>query len=111
MYAKHRALHVRLSARFSSDTIEKWEQVVQNWECKPTLRKNNPFVEPTSSMFSYLILARLYLLILFVGSTLTQVKLELAKEEMEDAKWGITPLHDVSPNAFLTIGFDLEEQQ
>jgi hypothetical protein len=42
---------------------------------------------------------------------LAQVKLELSKEEMEDAKQGIMPIHDVSPNVFLAIGLELEDQQ
>jgi hypothetical protein len=32
-------------------------------------------------------------------------------EELADAKRGILPLHDVSPNVFLTVGLELEEQQ
>jgi hypothetical protein len=42
---------------------------------------------------------------------MTQVKTELTLEELSDAKQGILPLHDMSPNTFLSIGFELEEQQ
>jgi hypothetical protein len=42
---------------------------------------------------------------------MAQVKLELNLEELADTKQGILPLHNVSPNVFLTIGLELEEQQ
>lgn len=40
-----------------------------------------------------------------------EVKLELAKEEAVDAAHGVWHTHDVSPTKFLSVGFDLEEQQ
>jgi hypothetical protein len=40
-----------------------------------------------------------------------EVQLELAKEEAEEVKCGEFPPHDVSPNTFLAIGLELEEQQ
>jgi hypothetical protein len=48
---------------------------------------------------------------LLVGSTTAEVRLELAKEEAEEAKRGEFPPHDVSPNMFLAVGLELEEQQ
>jgi hypothetical protein len=41
---------------------------------------------------------------------MAEVRLELAKEELESAKWG-TPTHGTSPNIFLQVGLELEEQQ
>jgi hypothetical protein len=43
--------------------------------------------------------------------TMAQVRRELAEEELEKAKQGPAPLHDVSPNMFLQVGLELEEQQ
>jgi hypothetical protein len=54
---------------------------------------------------------RVYCLLFVIGSTLADVKLELSLEELADAKRGVLPLHDVSPNTFLSVGFELEEQQ
>jgi hypothetical protein len=45
------------------------------------------------------------------ASTLAQVRLELAEEELENSKKGMTPIHDVSPNIFLQTGLELEEHQ
>jgi len=42
---------------------------------------------------------------------MAQVRLELAGEELDKASKGTLPLHDVSPNNFLRIGLELEEQQ
>jgi len=42
---------------------------------------------------------------------MTDVKLELAKEEEADAGRGIIRSHETSPSTFLTVGLDLEEQQ
>lgn len=46
-----------------------------------------------------------------LGSSMADVKLELNLEELSDAKRGVLPLHDVSPNTFLSVGLELEEQQ
>jgi hypothetical protein len=45
------------------------------------------------------------------GTTTTEVRLELANEENEDAVRGRETLHEVSAGKWLTIGLDLEEQQ
>lgn len=44
-----------------------------------------------------------------VVTTLADIRLELAQQEMADATSGLA--HEVTPSAFLTLGFDLEEQQ
>jgi hypothetical protein len=42
---------------------------------------------------------------------MAEVRLELAKEEMKEAEGGHMQLHETSPNVFLQIGMELEEQQ
>ena len=42
---------------------------------------------------------------------MTDVKLELAKEEEADAGRGVIRSHEVSAGTFLTVGLELEEQQ
>jgi hypothetical protein len=39
------------------------------------------------------------------------VRLQFVKEEAENEKQGILPIHNVSPSAFILAGLDLEEQQ
>jgi hypothetical protein len=45
------------------------------------------------------------------GSSMADVRLELAKEEVEEAEGGRIQLHETSPNIFLQIGLELEDQQ
>jgi hypothetical protein len=45
------------------------------------------------------------------GSSMAEVRLELAKEEMEEAEGGHMQLHETSANIFLQIGLELEDQQ
>jgi hypothetical protein len=49
MGAKAQALHTRTTARFSPDTIEKWDQMVREWEDNP--KKPNPFAETEIGKF------------------------------------------------------------
>ena len=42
---------------------------------------------------------------------MAQVRRELAEEELDRAKQGFAPVHDVLPNMFLQVGLELEEQQ
>ena len=46
-----------------------------------------------------------------VACTLQEVKLDLAKEEAEERGRGDLQVHDTSPNSFLYIGLEIEEQQ
>jgi hypothetical protein len=45
------------------------------------------------------------------GCSVAEVKLELNREEMEDAKNGVLPMHEVSPVSFLVTGLELEDLQ
>ena len=46
-----------------------------------------------------------------IGSTLQDVRLELAKEEATQAALGRRPRHRVSMATFLMTGFELEDSQ
>lgn len=46
-----------------------------------------------------------------VGTSLADVKLELAREEAEMARRGGQHAHEVTASRFIQMGFDLEEQQ
>jgi hypothetical protein len=47
----------------------------------------------------------------FSGTTIAQVHKELALEEVDEARRGVIHLHDTTPNTFLKVGLELEEQQ
>jgi hypothetical protein len=47
----------------------------------------------------------------YQGTSMADVRLELAKEEMKEAEGGHLQLHDTSSNTFLLVGLELEEQQ
>ena len=59
-------------------------------------------------MFS---LSCLFVNTVFVVETGADIKLELAKEEQEDAQQGVLSAHKILPSLFITQGFDLEECQ
>lgn len=48
---------------------------------------------------------------LLTETTLQEIRLELAKEDANEAAQGIYPPHKTSLTSFLTKGFDLEDQQ
>jgi hypothetical protein len=108
MRAKHEALFNRVHARFAPAVTQKWEEMVLAWDDDMT--KPNPYAEPhigertTSGAVAHVN-------VICPGSTQAQVNKELAQEETEDARRGDIQVHEVSPNTFLRVGFELEEQQ
>jgi len=42
---------------------------------------------------------------------MAHVRLKLAQEELEEAEAGVEPIHEISANAFIQVGLELEEQQ
>ncbi|KIM80240.1 hypothetical protein PILCRDRAFT_9784 [Piloderma croceum F 1598] len=91
MHKKHSEAFEKFSTTFPADVVAKWDQMVDEWDNNKS--KPNPYEEPIA------------------GTTMTDVKLELAKEEEADAGRGIIRSHETSPSTFLTVGLDLEEQQ
>ncbi|KAH9974339.1 hypothetical protein BGW80DRAFT_1130440, partial [Lactifluus volemus] len=91
MRAKHEALFVKFSERFSQVQITQWTRVIELWEEDP--RSTNPYDEPDAS------------------TSLKEVMLELAKEDLDSAIEGDRPISDVSANVFLKMALELEEQQ
>ncbi|KAH9977013.1 hypothetical protein BGW80DRAFT_1249823 [Lactifluus volemus] len=91
MRAKHKALFVKFSERFSQVQITQWMRVIELWEEDP--RSTNPYDEPDAL------------------TSLKEVMLELAKEDLDSAIEGDRPISDVSANVFLKMALELEEQQ
>ena len=47
----------------------------------------------------------------FIGSKVSEVRLQLTKEEAAEAEKGITAPHRVSASVFVRMGLELEDQQ
>lgn len=85
--------------------------MVQVWNADPK-NSPNPYEEPTSGAHFYFVLNLSPAhRIIHSGTTLADVKRELNKEEDEEMKNGVLPLHQVSSVQFLTTGLEIEEQQ
>ncbi|KIJ99026.1 hypothetical protein K443DRAFT_8698 [Laccaria amethystina LaAM-08-1] len=91
MSAKQTDVFDKLSATFAPETVKKWEAMVVAWNANPMAP--NPYKEPKS------------------GTTLQDVRLQLAREEAAQVATGNAPRHKISLPAFLIIGFELEETQ
>jgi hypothetical protein len=46
-----------------------------------------------------------------LGLTESEVRLQFAQEEEEEAKQGLPALHEVTPSSFVAAGLELEDQQ
>ncbi|KAH7904426.1 hypothetical protein BJ138DRAFT_1106840 [Hygrophoropsis aurantiaca] len=91
MEAKHQDLFEKLSATFPPALVTKWEESVTTWEANP--KAPNPYEEPVS------------------GTTLVDVRLELANEEATQAAMGVLTPHETTSSSWLIAGLDLEDQQ
>ena len=110
MSAKQKEVFNQLSATFSTQTIKKWEAMVETWEVNP--QAPNPYKEPESGeLFFLCTFYSIVYLICVVETTLHDVRLELAKEEAAQVALGNMPCHKISMSAFLIIGFELEDSQ
>jgi hypothetical protein len=91
MQKKQRKAFVKFNATFPSDVVRKWEKMVVEWDADR--KKKNPYEEPVA------------------GTSVAEVRLELAKEEADDVQRGNQSIHHISASRWLTMGLDLEEQQ
>lgn len=107
MRTKHQGAFIQFNATFPPAVVEKWDEMVVEWDKNKSAK--NPYDEPVAgtpyvsriSVITYHV----------IGTTMTEVRLELANEENEDAARGKETLHDVSPARWLIMALDLEEQQ
>ncbi|KAH7917878.1 hypothetical protein BV22DRAFT_1025551, partial [Leucogyrophana mollusca] len=91
MEAKHQDLFEKLTSTFAPALVAKWEESVTRWEADP--KAPNPYEEPLS------------------GTTLVDVRLELANEEAAEAARGVITPHETTSSSWLIAGLDLEDQQ
>ena len=109
MHKKHREAFNQFSDTFSEATVKEFERQVTAWQKDQT--KPNPYEEPVAGKSLLLYVIGVRHIFRYLGTTLSQVKLELAQEEAADAARGIVHAHDVSVGTFLSTAFDIEEQQ
>jgi hypothetical protein len=107
MRAKQNALFSKF--KFAPAVIEEWEKMVTDWDNDHD--NANPYAEPETGESCRSNPFREINHKYNIGTTIAQVNKELALEEVEEARRGVIYLHDVSPNAFLRVGLELEEQQ
>ncbi|KAN0118878.1 hypothetical protein V8E52_004650 [Russula decolorans] len=84
--------HDEFTAIFPSDTIRKWQNMVEDWNANR--KAPNPYVEPVAS------------------TSIASLRLEIAKEEAASTETtGADQPHDMTPSLLIQNGLDLEEQQ
>ncbi|KAI0671900.1 hypothetical protein C8Q78DRAFT_972892, partial [Trametes maxima] len=88
MGLKQRALFDEFSSTFPPDTIKEWTRLLELWCASPNAVPD-PFEEPQPS----------------------KVRLELAREDADPTTTRHLPQLDMSPNVFIQVGLELEEQQ
>jgi hypothetical protein len=108
MQTKHRSAFTQFNATFPPAVVDKWEKMVAEWDADKS--KKNPYEEPLVGEL-HICCYGYHLSIIYVGTTMAEVRLELANEEDADAARGNESLHDISAGKWLSIGLDIEEQQ
>ncbi len=107
MRKKHQEAFTLLSSSFLSSTIDKWLKMVKEWE--DDRMKLNPYTEPVNSKPKLIDVVNISDVLL--ATTIQDIRLELAKEDANDATNGINFLHETTVTTFLTKGLELEGQQ
>ena len=105
---KHQLLFQQFSATFQPETIQYWQKMITTWKSDHT--QPNPYIEPVSCEPTFFSASNVYS-VLYIVTTLQDVRLELAKEDLALAAQGAISPHKTSLTSFLTIGLELEEQQ
>ncbi|GBE78058.1 hypothetical protein SCP_0109400 [Sparassis crispa] len=92
MTGKQKVIAEKFTSTFSPATIEKWRQMVAEWDLDKT--KPDPYAEPSAS------------------TMMAMIQLKLAEEEVIEAMHGEPQLHDkLTVSAFVRLGLELEERQ
>jgi hypothetical protein len=107
MRTKHQGAFIKFNGTFLPAIIEKWEKMVVEWDKNKSAK--NPYEESVAGAPYVCFMS--VVTYQAIGTTMTEVRLELANEENEDAARGKETLHDVSPGRWLIMALDLEEQQ
>ena len=81
MQARHGQAFVKFNGTFPPAVITKWEKIVSDWDNDKT--KKNPYEEPVAGK-KYFSSCHVPNLATSTGTTMTEVRLELANEENAD---------------------------
>ncbi|RXW12428.1 hypothetical protein EST38_g13424 [Candolleomyces aberdarensis] len=92
MRKQHQEAFTKLSATFSDEMKAKWTDMVSKWEKDPT-KNPNPYDD------------------IKLETTMQDVRLQMAKEDAEEAARGVISAHQISISNCLMTGLELEEQQ
>ena len=94
MSAKQTEVFNQFSATFTPATIKKWESKITAWEGNP--KAPNPYEEPESGKKFFGTICLFLSLIIFIVTTLQDVRLLVAKEEAAQVGLGKLPWHKMS---------------
>jgi hypothetical protein len=108
MSTKQTNIFNQLSTTFPPETVKKWEDMVTAWNADP--KSPNPYQEKKSGVWQFFT-RFVPLTDILPGTTLQDVRLELANEDAVQAALGKLQRHKVSSVGFLMIGFELEDSQ
>ncbi|KAK7017916.1 hypothetical protein VNI00_018528, partial [Paramarasmius palmivorus] len=91
---KQEKVHAEEFTRFcesQQEHVAEWTKSVADWE--NGVSKDNPYVVPD------------------LGDTEKDVRLAYAQAEAEEARKGVSALHEISPSAFMEMMLEIEEEQ
>jgi hypothetical protein len=108
MQTKHGGAFTQFNTTFPPAIVDKWEKMVAEWDADKSKKK--PYEEPLVGEL-HICCYSCRLSTIYVGTTMTEVQLELANKENADAARGNESSHDISAGKWLSIGLDIEEQQ
>jgi len=110
MSQKQQKNHAEFTATFPSGTTRKWQQMVEDWNANP--KASNPYIEPVVGKYCSLSIHFMAIFSCsFPGTSITSLRLEIAKEEAALTETGIDQPHEMTPAVLIQNGLDLEEQQ
>src|SRR6267154_2078029 len=102
--------HEDFSATFPSDTIWKWQVMVEKWNANQ--KAPNPYIEPIVGKYhSFYISFMTVFSCSFSGTSIMSLHLEIAKEEVALTETVANQPHKMTPALLIQNGLDLEEQQ
>jgi len=109
MREKHRRLYSKYTASFSPDAIHAWEGSIRAWVQDNT--NPDPYREPHCRAFFFKVASARIDNVCRSGTTLADVRLELANDEEQAARAGVLSAHEVSASSFVDAGLEIEDQQ
>ena len=95
------------SRTFPDKTIKQWKKMVREWERDSS--RPDPYVSAERGMFFNIFGGNISPIL--PALKLSEVRLQLAQEEVSQAERGQHTPHKVSASVFIRMGLELEDQQ